>query len=92
MSMTIGRRTFIGGAAALGFAGQAAAQSTQKVFTPAPPWPPRETMMLWPSLPPGTPPGIAPSKEPVPPAARHATTLGKGHSPPLSRRVPPAAA
>ncbi len=66
MSMTIGRRTFIGGAAAFGLTGTAAAQSAQKVFAPAPPWPPRETLMLWPTLPPGTPPGIAPSREPVP--------------------------
>ena len=66
MSMTNGRRTFIGGAATFGLSGTAAAQSAQKIFTPLPPWPPRETLMLWPTLPPGTPPGIAPSREPVP--------------------------
>jgi len=66
MATTIHRRAFIGGAAALGLAGQANAQSTQKIFAPAPPWPPREHFMLWPSLPPGTPPGVPRSNVPVP--------------------------
>lgn len=69
MGTTIDRRTFIGGAAALGLtnAGQAMAQITPpKIFVPAPPWPPREHFMLWPDLPPGTPPGIPRSNVPVP--------------------------
>ncbi len=65
MTTTIDRRFFLGGAA-LGLSGEALAQSRPTVFAPAPPWPPREHFMLWPSLPPGTPPGIAPSRVPVP--------------------------
>jgi acetyl esterase/lipase len=70
MVTTIGRRAFIGGAAALGvtggFAGQASAQSRPKVFAPTPPWPPHEYFMLWPGLPPGAPPGFTASSFPVP--------------------------
>lgn len=66
MVTTIDRRAFIGGAAALGFAGQASAQSRPKVFAPTPPWPPHEYFMLWPGLPPGAPPGFAHSSFPVP--------------------------
>lgn len=64
----IDRRALLTGVAAFGAFGstQAVAQTPPRVFTPAPPWPPRETFMLWPGLPPGTPPGVAPSGVPVP--------------------------
>lgn len=60
------RRTFIATAATLALPTPVLAQSRPTVFAPAPPWPPRETFMLWPGLPPGTPPGIPPSNVPVP--------------------------
>lgn len=59
------RRTFIAAGALTGMATPALAQSRPNVFAPAPPWPPRETLMLWPGLPPGAPPGLTPSNVPV---------------------------
>ncbi len=58
----------VGGAATLALATRAAAAQTRppRVFTPAPPWPPRETLMLWPGSPPGAPAGHRPSATPVP--------------------------
>ena len=69
MHKTIGRRAFIGGAAALGLTGAARASAQvnpPRIFAPAPPWPPREHFMLWPDVPPGAPPGTPPSNFPVP--------------------------
>lgn len=68
MTVTLDRRMLIAGGTAslLTATTPALAQSAPKLFTPAPPWPPRETIMLWPGLPPGTPPGVTPSSVPVP--------------------------
>lgn len=66
MPATTNRRTFIAAISTLGLAAPAFAQSRTNVFVPAPPWPPRETVMLWPGLPPGSPAGVARSAVPVP--------------------------
>lgn len=69
MAMTIDRRSFLGGAAALrivGLGDAVLAQSRPMVFAPTPPWPPREHVMLWPGPPPGAPPGVRASNVPVP--------------------------
>ena len=67
MTIKLDRRMLIaGGGASLLTASQGLGQSRANVFAPAPPWPPRETLMLWPGLPPGAPPGLTPSTAPVP--------------------------